>query len=67
MPVDLATPDPWKASHENDAGRPGRPAPLHPVDEPPARVEADRYRQMAADVGGHFGVARTSEREKTLR
>jgi len=31
-----------------------------------SRVEADRYRQMAAAVGGHYGVSGASEGEETL-
>lgn len=30
-----------------------------------SRVEADRYRQLAADVGGHYGVSRAADGEAT--
>ena len=40
-----------------NAGRAGTPSHRDVAAVERSRVEADRYRQMAADVGGHYGVS----------
>ena len=39
-------------------GRVGTPSHRDAAAIEQSRVEADRYRQMAAEVGGHYGVSR---------